>query len=100
MDWRSQKIRHDKGDLSCPSPPSINQPIGPPVSLSRSPLLDILAQSFYHLVRYSFCSQSVNICARLILSSSVWPVVFVCTCSSDIRFLHFYPVEAITEKIL
>lgn len=99
MDLRSQKIRHDKGDLSCLSPPSINQPIGQPVSLSQSPLLDILAKSFYHLVCYSFCSQSVNICARLILSSSVWPVVFVCTCSSNIMFLHF-SVEAITEKIL
>lgn len=99
MDLRSQKIRHDKGDLSCLSPPSINQPIGQPVSLSQSPLLDILAKSFYHLVYYNFCSQSVNICARLILSSSVWPVVFVCTCSSNIMFLHF-SVEAITEKIL
>ncbi len=37
----------------------------------RPLLFDILSQSFYRLVFYRFGFQSVNICARLILSSSV-----------------------------
>lgn len=67
MRSRSQKIRDDRSDLFIAS--VFHQSISQPVPLSL--LFDSLSQSFCCSAFYSFCFQSVNISARLILSSAL-----------------------------